>query len=315
MPAVELQSVEFSYAKRKALQGVSFTVEEGCTTALLGPNGGGKTTIFKILSTLMRPDSGTVRIAGHDLVHDPFEVRRLIGVVFQGSSLDSELTTYENLVHQGQLYGLRGSELTGRIEELSDRFGLSDRRNELAKSLSGGLRRRIELAKALLHLPRIVLLDEPTNGLDPNVRSEFWSYLYDLKERDGLTILLTTHSLEEAERCDHLVILSEGTVVAAGSPEDLKRKIGGEVIVVECTDAGKLSSEIRRSFGVESSVVDGVLRIERSDGHRLVGEIMEHYSSEIRSLTVSRPTLEDVFIRETGHRFEDMEAQGPEAED
>lgn len=309
MPAVELESVEFSYAKRKALHGVSFRVAEGQTTALLGPNGGGKTTIFKILSTLMRPESGTVRIAGHNLVTDPLKVRRSIGVVFQGSSLDSELTTAENLVHQGHLYGLRGHELRTRIEHLLDRFGLSDRRNELAKSLSGGLRRRIELTKALLHLPKIVLLDEPTNGLDPNVRAEFWSYLFDMKEQDGLTILLTTHSLEEAERCDHLIILSEGVVVASGSPESLKNKIGGEVIVVECADPSDLASKVEECFGLEPSVVGGVLRIERGDGHRFVGEIMERFSGVIQSLTVSRPTLEDVFIRETGHRFEDDESR------
>lgn len=305
MPAVELESVEFSYAKRKALHGVSFRVAEGQTTALLGPNGGGKTTIFKILSTLMHPESGTVRVAGHDLVATPLEVRRSIGVVFQGSSLDSELTASENLVHQGHLYGLRGQALRSRIDYLFDRFGLSDRRNELAKSLSGGLRRRIELAKALLHLPKIVLLDEPTTGLDPNVRAEFWSYLFDLKEQDGLTILLTTHSLEEAERCDHLIILSEGVVVASGSPESLKDKIGGEVIVVECADPNDLALKIQQRFGFEPSVVDGVLRIERGDGHRLVGEIMESFSGAIQSLTVSRPTLEDVFISETGHRFEE----------
>lgn len=305
MSAVELESVEFSYAKRKALHGVSFRVAEGQTTALLGPNGGGKTTIFKILSTLMHPESGTVRVAGHDLVATPLEVRRSIGVVFQGSSLDSELTASENLVHQGHLYGLRGQTLRTRIDYLFDRFGLSDRRNELAKSLSGGLRRRIELAKALLHLPKIVLLDEPTTGLDPNVRAEFWSYLLDLKEQDGLTILLTTHSLEEAERCDHLIILSEGVVVASGSPESLKDKIGGEVIVVECADPNDLALKIQQRFGFEPSVVDGVLRIERGDGHRFVGEIMESFSGSIQSLTVSRPTLEDVFISETGHRFED----------
>jgi ABC-2 type transport system ATP-binding protein len=171
------------------------------------------------------------------------------------------------------------------------------------------LRRRIELAKALLHLPKIVLLDEPTNGLDPNVRAEFWSYLFDLKEQDGLTILLTTHSLEEAERCDHLIILSEGVVVASGSPESLKNKIGGEVIVVECTDPNDLASKVKKRFGLEPSVVDGVLRIERGDGHRFVGEIMESFSGVIQSLTVSRPTLEDVFIRETGHRFEDDESR------
>ncbi len=311
IPAVELDSIEFSYAKRKALHGVSFCVEEGQTTALLGPNGGGKTTIFKILSTLMRPESGTVRIAGHDLVSDPLEVRRSIGVVFQGSSLDAELTTYENLVHQGHLYGLRGHELRNRIDYLFDRFGLSDRRDELAKSLSGGLRRRIELAKALLHLPKIVLLDEPTNGLDPKVRAEFWSYLFDLKERDGLTILLTTHSLQEAERCDHLIILSEGVVVASGSPENLKDRIGGEVIVVRCADPKELAERIRGQFDFEPSVVDGVLRIERGDAHRFVGELMERFAGDIQSLTVSKPTLEDVFIKETGHRFEDDEDSAP----
>jgi ABC-2 type transport system ATP-binding protein len=305
MSAIELTAVEFSYATRKALHGVSFSVEEGHTTALLGPNGGGKTTIFKILSTLMRPDGGAVQVIGHDLLEEPFEVRRSIGVVFQGSSLDVELTTYENLVHQGHLYGLRGDELQVRIDHLLDRFKLADRRNERAKALSGGLRRRIELAKALLHLPRIILLDEPTSGLDPSARAEFWNYLFDLKERDGLTILLTTHSLEEAERCDDLVILSDGVVVASGSPDALKSQVGGEVIIVQCPDSEGLGQRVRESLGLEPLVLDGELRIEQGDGHRFVGEIMERFGSEIEALTVSRPSLEDVFIHETGHKFDD----------
>jgi ABC-2 type transport system ATP-binding protein len=288
MAAIELDDVFFSYGDRPALRGIGFSVEEGQIAGLLGPNGGGKTTTFRILSTLLRPQRGSARVGDSGVTSDPFAVRRRIGVVFQSRSLDLELTVEENLLHQGHLYGMRGRALDERIRELAGRFGLADRLNQRAKSLSGGLQRRADLAKALLHRPRILLLDEPTNGLDPAV-----------------TILLTTHSMEEAERCDHLIIIAEGRVVAEGSPSSLKSRIGSEIILIRAGEPEPVCQRLVREFGLAPTVVDGTIRIEYSNGHQLVGQLMETLGDQIDSITATRASLEDVFVRETGHRFQE----------
>lgn len=303
MAAIELEGVHFSYGDRPALRGVGFSVEESRIAGLLGPNGGGKTTIFRILSTLLRPQSGTARINNSGVTDDPFAVRRSIGVVFQNRSLDLELTIEENLLHQGHLYGLKGGELNRRIHDLADRFGISERLDQPVKALSGGLQRRADLAKALLHRPRILLLDEPTNGLDPAVSRDFWNLLQLLNRQEGTTILLTTHSMEEAERCDHLIIIAEGRVVAEGSPSSLKSRIGSEIILIRADDTENVCRRISQEFGLSPAVVDGTIRIEYNNGHQLVGQLMEALNQDIDSITATRASLEDVFIRETGHRF------------
>ena len=299
--AIELRGVEFSYGERKALKGVSFSVEAGRVAGLLGPNGGGKTTTFRILSTLLRPESGSATIFQKDVVNDPYSVRRLIGVVFQNRSLDLELTVRENLVHQGHLYGMRGGNLSQRIAELAERFGIEDRLSERAKSLSGGLQRRVDLAKALLSRPRLLLLDEPTNGLDPKVSRDFWNLLRELNRAEGMSILLTTHSMEEAERCDQLVILADGTVVTEGSPASLKEQVGPEIVTLRSPAAEELMVRIREDFGLQPTLVEGMIRIEHDNGHELVARLAQRFEDSIESVTVSRATLEDVFIRETGH--------------
>ena len=304
MTAIELNSVSFSYGKRQALTNLSFSVRQGSMTALLGPNGGGKTTAFRILSTLIRPDSGTVRIEGFDAVNQPFEVRRKSGIVFQNNSLDHELNSFENLTHQGHLHGLKGSDLRRRIDQLLERFNLSDRARDPIKAFSGGLQRRVELAKALLHKPSVLLLDEPTTGLDPKVRREFWKYLAELQQQERMTVLLTTHSLGEAEKCSHLILIDEGRLITQGTPDALKKEIGEEVVVIHAADAISLAESIRSDFEFEVEAIDGLIRIERSDGHLLIAHLVEKYSSRIDSVTVSKPTLEDVFIQKTGHRFE-----------
>lgn len=304
MAAIELDGIHFSYGDRPALRGVGFSVAEGQIAGLLGPNGGGKTTIFRILSTLLRPQSGTARIGDSGVTADPFTVRRQIGVVFQNRSLDLELTVRENLLHQGHLYGLKGKTLAERIHDLAGRFGIIERLGQPVKALSGGLQRRADLAKALLHRPRILLLDEPTNGLDPAVSRDFWSLLQLLNREEGTTVLLTTHSMEEAERCDHLIIIAEGKVVAEGSPSSLKSRIGSEIILIRAAQTDDICGRISREFGLSPVVVDGTIRIEYSNGHHLVGQLMEALSPDIDSITATRASLEDVFIRETGHRFQ-----------
>ncbi len=306
-PVVQVANVSFRYGQHQALKDVTLSVGKKQIFGLLGPNGGGKTTLFRILCTLLVPQQGEARVMGVDVKRDPHAVRRMIGVVFQSDSLDLELTSQENLLHQGRLYGLRGGELKERVGHLMVRFGLEKRSKDLVRRLSGGLRRRVELAKGLLHRPQILMLDEPTQGLDPGARLDFWRYLRNLRDEEGLTILFTTHLMEETEQCDHLVILSNGEVVASGSPETLKEKVGGDVIVIRTSDPECLGDLIRKRFSCEAKVVDGTVRVERHRGYELAAKLMESYSDQIEALTVGKPTLEDVFIHETGHHFEESQ--------
>src|SRR5689334_871831 len=231
--AIDISSLSRSYGDRAALSDVSFAVSSGEIFGLLGPNGGGKTTLFRVLSTLLPPTSGSAKIFGYDVVANPLAVRQMIGVVFQSSNLDRKLTAYENLRHQGNFYGLSGARLDRRIDELLERVGLTDRRNDLAEKLSGGQRRRIEIAKGLVHSPSLLLLDEPSTGLDPGARRAVWDYLLGLQKSDGVTILLTTHILEEADQCERLAILDKGKLVATGTPDELKREIGSDIIYID----------------------------------------------------------------------------------
>ena len=309
-PIIAVRDLVHRYEDRAALKGVTFDVHPAELFGLLGPNGSGKTTLFRILSTLMVPTSGNAMIAGIDAVRQPGALRRHIGVVFQAQSIDLKLTAYENLWHQGHLYGLRGSELKTRIEEILSRVGLLDRRNDLVETFSGGMQRRIELAKGLLHHPEVLLLDEPTTGLDPGARHDLWQYLQILRDQEGVSVIVTTHLMEEAEHCDRLAILNEGNLVALGTAEALTREIGGDVILLETRDPQTLAERIRSRFQVDATVMDKQVRIEIENGHRFVPDVVEAFPGEIQSLSVSKPTLEDVFIHRTGHRFWNEEAGG-----
>jgi ABC-2 type transport system ATP-binding protein len=307
---VEVEDLGFRYGERQALAGVSFDVRAGELFGLLGPNGSGKTTMLQVLATLRRPTRGAARVAGVDVATRPAEARRLIGVVFQHPALDVQLTPTENLRHQGHLYGLAGSRLVARSAELLDRLGVADRAGDRVKTLSGGLRRRVELAKGLLHHPRVLLLDEPTVGLDPGGRRELWEYARALRRDEGIAILVTTHLMEEAERCDRIGILDRGKLVALDTPASLKGAIRGDVISLASDDPQHLAGAIRARFGSEVSVVDGAVRIERQDGPGLVPRLAEAFPGVIRSITVGKPTLEDVFVQRTGHRFREPVESG-----
>ena len=295
-----MDNIRHRYEGRVALDGVSFQVRSAELFGLLGPNGSGKTTLFRILSTLMLPSEGRATILGRDAAKDPNGLRRQIGVVFQAQSVDVKLSAYENLRHQGHLYGLSGSALRARIQEMLGRVGLADRANERVETFSGGMQRRVELAKGLLHHPSVLLLDEPTTGLDPGARRDLWQYLRILRDEERVTVIVTTHLMEEAERCDRLAILNQGKVVALGTPAELKHEIGGDVILLEADDAESLAQRIRPRFGVEAVVLAGKVRIERENGHRFITDVVEAFPGEIQSVSVSKPTLEDVFIRLTG---------------
>ena len=304
-PVIALAGLTHHYGDRVALNNVSFTVGRGEIFGLLGPNGGGKTTLFRILSTLLPPQTGQVRVFGGDVVAERNAVRRQIGVVFQSPSLDKKLTVLENLQHHGHIFGLHGAPLRSRITELLERFGIADRANELTEKLSGGLRRRVEIARGLLHKPALLLLDEPSTGLDPRVRREVGDYLTELRDREGVTVLITTHIMEEAEQCDRLALLDCGQLVALDKPAVLKDRVGGDVISIRAHDADKLRGQIESRFAVKTSVVDRVIRIERSRGHEFVPALVEAFPGEIEAVSVGKPTLEDAFIHLTGHQFED----------
>jgi ABC-2 type transport system ATP-binding protein len=302
-PVITVENVVHRYAGRTALDGVNFDVRPAELFGLLGPNGAGKTTLFRIFSTLMVPTSGRVAILGADVARDPNAIRHRIGVVFQAQSIDVKLTARENLWHQGHLYGLHGAPLNARIDEMLHRVGLADRANDKAETFSGGMQRRLELAKGLLHHPSVLLLDEPTTGLDPGARRDLWQYLAILRDEEHVTVIVTTHLMEEAERCDRLAILNEGKVVALGTPDELKHEIGGDVILIEAKDPESLAARMRTRLHVEPQVMNGQLRLEREHGHHFITDVVEAFPGEIDAISVSKPTLEDVFIHRTGHRF------------
>ena len=300
---ISVQDLVHRYDGRTALDGVSFDVHQAELFGLLGPNGSGKTTLFRILSTLMVPVGGRAVILGHDAARDPNALRRQIGVVFQAQSIDLKLTATENLWHQGHLYGLSGRALKSRTQEMLSRVGLADRARDKAETFSGGMQRRLELAKGLLHHPSVLLLDEPTTGLDPGARRDLWQYLQILREEEQVTVIVTTHLMEEAERCDRLAILNEGKIVALGTPIELKREIGGDVILLESDAPETLAERLRTRFHLDVQLLGGKVRFERENGHRFVTDVVEAFPGEIQSVSISKPTLEDVFIHRTGHRF------------
>jgi ABC-2 type transport system ATP-binding protein len=302
-PAIETAGLVHRYGERTALAGLDLHIELGEIFALLGPNGGGKTTLFRLLSTLIPIQEGRASALGYDVVGQTSEVRRHIGVVFQAPSLDKKLSVAENLSHQGHLYGLSGKTLANRCDEMLARLRLDDRRRDLVETLSGGLRRRVELAKGMLHRPRLLLLDEPSTGLDPAARSDLWDYLRQIRGDDGVTVVLTTHLLEEAEKADRLAILNAGVLVALDTPERLRASVGGDTLTIESDEPVALAAAITERFGLAARHVDGSVRLELPDAPQWVPRLVEAFPGRIQTITLGKPTLEDVFIARTGHKF------------
>ncbi len=314
--AVVLDRLGRRYGERTALADVTLTVPQGEILALLGPNGSGKTTLFRILSTLMPPTEGRARVAGFDVAREPQEVRQRIGVVFQSASLDKKLTVMENLVHQGHLYGMSGKVLTDAIEAGLVRVGLSERARDRVETLSGGMRRRVEILKGLLHAPSVFLMDEPTAALDPAARRAVWETLWELRRQRPVTVLLTTHAMDEAERCDRAAILDEGRLAALDVPSALKRAVGAGVVKIQALEGpAELAREIAARWGFDCRPIgaDGALQFACDKAPEAISKILEAFGPAIRSIQASEPTLEDVFLARTGRAFWDQKVEKGES--
>ena len=322
--AIGVEGLVKTYPKNvTALDGVSFAVPQGTIFGLLGPNGAGKSTTVKILTTLSRPDSGVARVAGADVVRHPHRVRLSIGAVAQRSGVDREATGRENLMLQGRLYGMDGGRLRARVGELLERFGLAESADRVARTYSGGMQRRLDIAMGLVHRPSVLFLDEPTTGLDPAVRADMWQMIAALAADEGLAILLTTHYLEEADRlAARLAILDGGRVAAEGPPEELKAELRGDAVHVELTTSpldGEVQAALRPVADVREVVVEGrALRARADDGARAVPAVLQSLEAgglAVDSVTVARPSLDDVYLRYTGRRFDDADHASPNGKD
>jgi len=302
-PAIQGNAITHRYGSRVALDSVSFSIPPATAFALLGPNGGGKTTLFRILTTALVPTAGTAKICGADVVRERDRVRRRIGVAFQRPSLDAKLTVAENLIHHGHLYGTWGPALKRRVGEVLERFAMNERARDKIETLSGGLQRRVELAKALLHRPEVLILDEPGTGLDPAARLSLLNVLDDLRDRDGVTALLSTHLIDEAERCDLVGIIDRGRWIATGRPAELKERIGGDVLNIKTNEPRIVAATITERYSIEAKETDGAVRICHEGAAELVPELMNALGKRIDSISVGRPTLADVFMSLTGRRF------------
>jgi ABC-2 type transport system ATP-binding protein len=302
-PALSVVGLVHRYGDRVALAGIDLEIARGEMFGLLGPNGGGKTTLFKVLATLVPPQQGKVEILGCDVAEAAGSVRPHLGVVFQHPSIDPKLTVTENLRCHGALYGLSRAAVRERAATALGLLGLTARAHDRVEMLSGGLARRLELAKALLHAPALLVLDEPSTGLDPGARRDFLHYLMRLRDTAGVTVVLTTHMIEEAERCDRVGFMHQGALVGVGTPDELKAQVGGDVVVMQSAQPERLAARIRQHFRCEPRLVDGVLRVELPRGHEFAREVMDVFPGDIQSVTFGKPTLEDVFVHLTGHRF------------
>ena len=305
-PALSVDAVTHRYAGAKradsgvvALDGVSFEVAPGERFGLLGPNGGGKTTLFRLISTLMRPTAGRVAVFGDDAQASPAAVRARLGVIFQQPALDGALTVCENLRFHGALVGVRGAALEQRIDEVLAAFSITDRQGDAVKTLSGGLQRRTDLARGLLHRPALLLLDEPTTGLDPIARRELWDALDRLQRTEHTTVVVATHLMEEAARCGRVGILDHGRLVALGPPDRLTAELGGETLWLDSDDAGTLASDLQAQFGLASRRVGKSVLVEHDDPAALLPRVYAAFGSRLTAATVRRPTLEDVFVAVT----------------
>ncbi len=309
-PAVQVTGLVKKYGDIEAVRGIDFEVARGETFGFLGPNGAGKSTTIKILCTLARPTAGGARVAGHDVVAERDAVRRNIGLVFQDTTLDNYLTGAQNLRFHAELYAVPSAAVEPRMHQVLDMVGLWDRRDSLVSTYSGGMQRRLEIARGLLHAPHVLFLDEPTVGLDPQTRSSIWEYINQLKRREDITIFLTTHYMDEAEHCDRIAIIDHGKIVAIDTPEALKASVGKDRVQIQTSDDPAAIRELADLFGIEAAMHEGAVTFAVESGEQFVPQLFARLSVPIRSVSVSRPSLDDVFMSYTGTTIRDAEASG-----
>jgi len=303
MNYVSVKNLSHAYKEHEALKGIDFSVLKGEIFGFLGPNGSGKTTLFRILATVFGASSGEVEIDGKSLTGQFALVREKMGVVFQSPGLDGKLTVYENLKYHALFYGFRGARLQARCEEMLKQVGLWDRRKDIVEKLSGGLKRRVELAKGLLNKPGLLLLDEPSTGLDPGARIDLWNYLKKIQREEGVTVLVTTHLMDEAEHCDRIAIMNKGHLVKLDSPQNLKAEIGKDILIIKSKNPESLAEKVRGKLNIAASILDGLVMIEHAQGAQFVPQLVETFPGQIESVIFRKPTLEDVFVHHTGHQF------------
>ena len=293
-----------------AVDGIDLDVVAGETFGFLGPNGAGKSTTINMLCTLVNPTAGEATVAGHDVVRERDEVRRNIGLVFQDTTLDGYLTAAQNLRFHAELYGLPRATVPERIERLLTMVGLWDRRDALVQTFSGGMKRRLEIARGLMHLPRVLFLDEPTIGLDPQTRSSIWQYVAELQRDEEITIFLTTHYMDEAEYCDRIAIIDHGRIIALDTPDNLKASVGHDRVQIRTADDPAAIATLRDRFGIEAGIAEGAVTFGVAEGERFVPRLFAELGVPIRSVSVSRPSLDDVFMSYTGKTIRDAEERG-----
>lgn len=303
MPAIVTENLVKRFGDLTAVDGLTIEIRPGELFAFLGPNGAGKTTTIHMLCTLLRPTAGSARVAGHDCVKEAWAVRRAIGLVFQESTLDKDLTAYENLWFACYLQNLTSRVATERIAEILRLFELTDRKDHMTKHLSGGLRRRLDIARGVLHRPRILFLDEPTIGLDPQARRQIWQFLDTLRRQEETTLFVTTHYLEEAETCDRVGIIDHGRLIALGTPGELKRVFKGDVVQVRSERAEELARAIREEFQLSPQVTDRGLLLEVTDGEAFLPQLIRSFGDQIAGINIQRPSLNEVFLHLTGREF------------
>jgi ABC-2 type transport system ATP-binding protein len=309
-PAIEVTDLVKSYGEVEAVRGVSFTVPSGEVFGFLGPNGAGKSTTINMLCTLARPTSGAARVSGFDVVGERDHVRRHIGLVFQDPTLDGYLTAAQNLRLHAELYGIDRGVIGERMDQMLTMVDLADRRDQPVMTFSGGMRRRLEIARGLMHSPRVLFLDEPTIGLDPQTRSSIWRYIRALQESEGTTIFMTTHYMDEAEFCDRIAIMDQGEIVVLDTPEALKASVGADRVVLGTADDDATITALRERFGIEATVAEGAVTFHVDSGEAFVPRLFAELGVPITSVSVSRPTLDDVFMRYTGNTIRDAETDG-----
>jgi ABC-2 type transport system ATP-binding protein len=307
-PAVLVADLVKRYGEIEAVRGIGFEVQPGETFGFLGPNGAGKSTTIKILCTLADPTSGTARVAGYNVKTQRDTVRRNIGLVFQDTTLDSYLTGEQNLRFHADLYGVPRQQLAPRMRQVLEMVGLWERRQAVVATYSGGMKRRLEIARGLLHAPRVLFLDEPTVGLDPQTRTSIWEYINDLKQREDITIFLTTHYMDEAENCDRIAIIDHGKIVALDTPQNLKASVGKDRVQIRTTDDQAAIEELKEHFQIDAAIHEGMVTFNVESGEQFVPRLFAELTQQIKAVSVSRPSLDDVFMSYTGKTIRDAEA-------